>query len=124
MSLMHVSVSVCHEMLNPVMLFNWCCAILLGNCLSLFRNSVIKILITTTLKLLSVHVNEKDSIQACGVFIKLGSEKYKMHSNTAQHLSGILMPIIRSLETAVAASGLPLERGGSSVVGRIVNKTW
>jgi hypothetical protein len=37
---------------------------------------------------------------------------------TAQHVSGILMPIIRSLSTAVAASGLPLERGGSSVVGR------
>ena len=39
--------------------------------------------------------------------------------NRAQHVSGILMPlIIRSLSTAVAASGLPLERGGSSVVGR------
>jgi hypothetical protein len=38
--------------------------------------------------------------------------------NTAQHVSGILMPIIGSLSTAVAASGLPLERGGSSVVGR------
>jgi hypothetical protein len=38
--------------------------------------------------------------------------------NRAQHVLGILMPIIRSLSTAVAASGLPLERGDSSVVGR------
>jgi hypothetical protein len=29
--------------------------------------------------------------------------------NTAQHVSGIKMPIIKSLLTAVAASGLPLE---------------
>jgi hypothetical protein len=38
--------------------------------------------------------------------------------NTALHVSGLLMHIIRSLSTTVAASGLPLERGGSSVVGR------
>ena len=38
--------------------------------------------------------------------------------NTAQHVSGTLMPITRSSTTAVAASGLPLERGGSSAAGR------
>jgi hypothetical protein len=38
--------------------------------------------------------------------------------DTAQHVSGIFMPIIRSSTTAVASSGLPLERGGISVVGR------
>ena len=38
--------------------------------------------------------------------------------NRAQHVSGILLPIIRSSSiTAVAASGLPLERGDSSAVG-------
>ena len=38
--------------------------------------------------------------------------------NTAQHVLGILLHIIWSLSTAAAASGLPLERGGSSAVGR------
>jgi hypothetical protein len=38
--------------------------------------------------------------------------------NTAQHVSAILMPIIRSSTTAVAASGLSLERGDISAVGR------
>ena len=38
--------------------------------------------------------------------------------NAAQHVSGILMHIIGSSTTAVAASGLPLEGGGSTSVGR------
>jgi hypothetical protein len=38
--------------------------------------------------------------------------------NTAQHVSVIFMSIVRSSTTAVAASGLPLERGGSNAVGR------
>jgi len=38
--------------------------------------------------------------------------------DTAQHVSDIPVPIIRSSTTAVAASGLLLERGGSSAVGR------
>jgi hypothetical protein len=37
---------------------------------------------------------------------------------TAQHVSGVLTPIIRSSTTAVAASGLLSERGGSNGVGR------
>jgi hypothetical protein len=38
--------------------------------------------------------------------------------NTAQHVLGILMPIIRSSTTAVAVSGLPSELGDSNAVGR------
>jgi hypothetical protein len=37
---------------------------------------------------------------------------------TAQNVSGILTPIIRSSTTSVAASDLPLERGGSNAGGR------
>jgi hypothetical protein len=36
----------------------------------------------------------------------------------AQHVSGVLTPIIRSSTAAAAASGLLQERGGSSAVGR------
>jgi hypothetical protein len=39
-------------------------------------------------------------------------------SCTAQHVSGVLTSIISSSPTAVAASGLPSERGDSSAVGR------
>jgi hypothetical protein len=37
---------------------------------------------------------------------------------TAQHVLGVITPIIRSSTTVVAASGLPLEHGDSSAVGR------
>jgi hypothetical protein len=40
------------------------------------------------------------------------------HLKTVQRVLGIFMPIIKSLSTTIAASGLPLERGGSSAVGR------
>jgi hypothetical protein len=45
-------------------------------------------------------------------------QSLRFRLNAAQHVSAIIMPIIRSPSTAVAASGLQLERGDSSVVGR------
>jgi hypothetical protein len=44
--------------------------------------------------------------------------------NKAQHVSGILMPIIKSSTTTVAASGLPFERGGSSNTNRTAITTF
>jgi hypothetical protein len=38
---------------------------------------------------------------------------------TDEHVLVILMPIIRTSTTAVAASGLPLESGDSNAVGRV-----
>jgi len=40
------------------------------------------------------------------------------HLCTAQHVSDVLTPIIRSSTIVTAASGFPLERGDSSAVGR------
>jgi hypothetical protein len=41
--------------------------------------------------------------------------------NTAQHVSGILMPSSGATTTAVAASGLPSEHGDSNAVGHCLS---
>jgi hypothetical protein len=63
---------------------------------------------------IQLHRTQMNQLTRCSNFLGL----LLCRLIRAQHVSGILMLIIRSSKTAVAASGLPLERGGSSAVGR------
>jgi hypothetical protein len=58
--------------------------------------------------------NSNKSLTRCNSFSSLLSWRLC----TAHHVSGIITPIIESSTTAIAASGLLWESGGSSAVGR------